>query len=160
MPSQVERRSDAVLRTGAAKSKVAQVVVRKPQGVWTISSDSSVFEAIHSMSEHGVGALPVVDAGHLVGIISERDYARKLILSGKSSLSTPVRDVMSTAVVTVTEADTIEHCMTLMTNHRVRHLPVMQGEALLSIVSIGDLVYEVIAQQQLALDELERYVAG
>lgn len=160
MPLQSQRRSEAVARSEAAKVKVAHMVTRKQQGVWTVGPDASVFEAVHSMSEHSVGALPVIDAGRLVGIISERDYARKLVLSGKSSLTTPVREVMTVEVVTVTEDDTIERCMILMTNHHIRHLPVMQGEALVSIVSIGDLVYEIIAQQQQVLDELERYVAG
>jgi CBS domain-containing protein len=160
MPSQVAHRSERVLGTVAKQIRVSELVTHKQQGVWTISLDASVFDAVHSMSEHGIGALPVVDGERLVGIVSERDCARKLVLSGKSPVHTLVRDIMSTELVTVNGDYTVEQCMQLMTAHRIRHLPVMKAGALFSIVSIGDLVYEVIAQQQRALDELERYVAG
>jgi len=160
MSTQQAAAASGVLRTVAAKLAVSHLIARKPQGVWTVNANASVYEAIHLMSEHGVGALPVIDAGSVVGIISERDYARKLILSGRSSLTTTVREVMSTELVTVTEQTTFGQCMVLMTENKIRHLPVMHEGALLGIVSIGDLVYEIIAQQQQALDELQRYVAG
>jgi CBS domain-containing protein len=135
-------------------------VTHRQQNVWTIDIDASVFDAVHAMSEHGIGALPVVDEGRLAGIVSERDCARKLVLSGKSPVDTRVHDIMSTELVTVTGDYTVEQCMQLMTTHRIRHLPVMQAGVLVGIVSIGDLVYEIIAQQQRVLEELERYVAG
>jgi len=123
-----ERKSRAMLSSVARAMKVAQVTSRKPlQGVWTVAADASVFEAVHMMDEHGVGALPVMDAGRVVGIVSERDCARRLILASKSPLTTPVREIMTDKLVTVTEDSTIEECMTLVTLHRVRHLPVMQG---------------------------------
>lgn len=153
-------RKSAVLRTAAVRTKVSDVLRRKAPGVWTITSQATVFEALHMMVEHGVGVLPVVDAKALVGIVSERDIARKLILGGMPPTSTSVVALMSNEVLTVTEDDTIERCMRLMTRHRVRHLPVLRNEALYGIVSIGDLVYETINLQQYALDELERYVSG
>lgn len=160
MTSQLPRESRTLIRTTASGIKIAELLVRKPQGVWTVAADAAVFEAIHSMAEHGIGALPAVDGGKMVGIITERDYARKLVLAGKSSLTTTVREVMTTDIITVTEQATIDECMALMTQHRIRHLPVLQNEALFGIVSIGDLVYAIIQQQQQVLDELERYVAG
>jgi CBS domain-containing protein len=160
MTTLTQRSYSAMLRNTAAKIKVSNLIARKRQGVWTVAADASVYEAIHAMAEHSVGALPVTDAGRIVGIISERDYARKLILSGRSSLTTQVRDVMTTELITVTEQSTIEECMALMTQHKIRHLPVLYEGALLGIVSIGDLVYEIMTQQQHALDELERYIAG
>lgn len=160
MTSPLLRHSQTLLRTAAAKVKVSELLVRKPQGVWTIAVEASVFEAIHSMAEHSVGALPAIDEGRMVGIITERDYARKLILSGKSSLTTTVAEVMSTNLITVTEEAALDDCMTLMTSHRIRHLPVLQNGTLFGILSIGDLVQAIILQQQQVLEELERYVAG
>lgn len=155
-----ERDSQSVLSRAASKASIEQVMINKTQGVWTISPDSSVFEAIYAMADHNVGALPVVAGEQIVGMISERDYARKLILSGKSSLNTAVREVMSTEVISITEEATVEECMRLMTTHRVRHLPVMRDGKLVGIVSIGDLVYDIISRQEQVIHELTRYVAG
>jgi CBS domain-containing protein len=155
-----QRQARTMLTRIASQLNVGQVLITKAQGVWTIPPHASVFEAIYKMSEHNVGALPVVEGEALVGMISERDYARKLILSGRSSLNTPVRDVMTKEVVSITEKATLQECLRLMTEQRIRHLPVLRNGALFGIVSIGDLVYELIAQQEYVIDELERYVSG
>jgi CBS domain-containing protein len=160
MNREIERNSQMLLRNASAKVRVTQILARKPQGVWTVAASATVFEAIHTMADRGVGALPVIDNGGIVGIVSERDFARKIILSGKSPLTTTVRDVMSTELVTVTEQTTVEKCMALMSNHRIRHLPVIDNGSLIGIVSIGDVVLEIIVQQQQTLGELERYISG
>ncbi|HMA92267.1 MAG TPA: CBS domain-containing protein [Polyangiaceae bacterium] len=154
------RDSRSALSRTASGANIEQLMLNKTQGVWTISPDASVFEAIYAMADHNVGALPVVTGDQVVGMISERDYARKLILSGKSSLNTAVREVMSTDVVTITEQSTVEECMRLMTTHRIRHLPVMREHQLVGIISIGDIVYDIIARQEQVINELTRYVAG
>ncbi|HEY5955817.1 MAG TPA: CBS domain-containing protein [Polyangiaceae bacterium] len=154
------RNAQTMLTRMAAQLNVGQVLIGKAQGVWTVPPHASVFEAIYQMAEHNVGALPVVNEGKVVGILSERDYARKLILSGRSSLNTPVHEVMTTDIVTISENATLEECMRLMTEYKIRHLPVMRNDTLFGIVSIGDLVYELIAQQEQVIDELQRYVTG
>jgi CBS domain-containing protein len=112
------------------------------------------------MAEHGIGAVLVMEGPQLVGILSERDYARKVVLQGRTSADTPVRDIMSTGVFTATPHDTTDHCMQLMTERRIRHLPVIDGSAVVGIVSIGDLVKAVIEDQQVELDQLQRYIAS
>ena len=139
---------------------VNSILARKGSDVWSIPPDATVFEAIQLMAEKNVGALPVVQNGQLVGIISERDYTRKVILQGKSSKETPVRDIMTQRLVTADPDDRVSECMQRMTENRVRHLPVLQGNKMVGILSIGDLLAWLIAAQRNAIDNLERYVTG
>lgn len=139
---------------------VRQLLEAKAPEVFAIGPDAPVVDAIRLMAEKRIGALLVMQAGKLVGIVSERDYARKVVLQGKSSRDTPVSDIMTPQVMTVGLDDTAEHCMQLVTNRRIRHLPVMDGEHVLGVVSIGDLVRAVIEDQQVELDQLQRYIAG
>jgi CBS domain-containing protein len=132
----------------------------KAPEVFSIGPDAPVLDAVREMAGKHVGALLVLDAGTLVGIVSERDYARKVVLQGRSSRDTPVRDIMTTQVVTVRPVDTTDYCMQLMTERRIRHLPVVEGDAVIGIVSIGDLVKAVIEDQQLELAQLQRYIAS
>jgi CBS domain-containing protein len=119
-----------------------------------------VFDAIQLMADKNVGALPVVEKGELVGIISERDYTRKVILKGKSSKDTPVRDIMTREPVTVHPGDSVGECMQVMTEKRVRHLPVMEGAKMVGLLSIGDLVRRIISAQTATIDNLEKYITG
>lgn len=112
------------------------------------------------MAEHGIGAVLVMDGPALVGILSERDYARKVVLHGRTSADTPVRDIMSADVVTTTSNDSVDRCMQLMTDRRIRHLPVIDNGDVVGVISIGDLVKAVIEDQQQALDQLQRYIAS
>ncbi|MBJ2249045.1 CBS domain-containing protein [Pseudomonas haemolytica] len=142
---------------------VAQVLKakdQKNQDVHTIQWDHTVFEALVRMSEKNVGALPVVKEGTVVGIISERDYARKLILKGLSSVTTRVDDVMSSPVITVDTHKSVEECMKIMTDSHLRHLPVVEDGKLLGLLSIGDLVKEAIAEQADLIKQLEQYIRG
>lgn len=132
----------------------------KGREVWTIAPDVTVFEAIKTMSEKNVGALPVVDGTKLVGMISERDYMSKVVLKGKSSKETPVRDIMTCEVVTVGPDHNVSKCMEIVTENHIRHLPVMDGDELLGIVSIGDLVRWIIATQKMTIEQLEAYISG
>jgi len=129
--------------------------------LYTIKPDDTVFDAIQRMSDKNVGALLVVTGeGRLVGVISERDYTRKVALKGKSSKETPVRDILSSPVISATPCSTIEECMRLMTTHRVRHLPVLDGNSIQGIISIGDLVNWIISAQNLTIHQLENYITG
>jgi len=139
---------------------VSAVLARKGSVVWSIDPNATVFDAIQQMAEKNVGALPVVDSGALVGIISERDYTRKVILLGKSSKETPVRDVMTKQLLTVSPADSVNECMQIMTEKRVRHLLVMEGTRVVGILSIGDLVNWFISAQKAAIENLERFATG
>ncbi len=132
----------------------------KGRDVWTIAPDITVYEAIKMMSEKNVGALPVVEGTKLVGIISERDYMSKVMLKGKSSKDTPVRDIMTSDVVTVGPNDNVSKCMEIITENHVRHLPVIEDGVLLGIVSIGDLVRWTISTQRMTIEQLEAYIAG
>ena len=125
---------------------VAHVLHGKGRDIWSIPPDASVYDALRLMADKEVGALLVLDSGRLVGIISERDYARKVILKGKSSLDTPVRDIMTAKVICVRPEQTIEECMALMTDKHVRHLPVVVGDEVVGVISIGDLVKAVICR--------------
>jgi len=127
---------------------------------WTISSDVTVFDALKLLSEKDVGALPVVDGEKLVGIMSERDYARKVILQGKSSLNTPVKEIMTEKVITVKPDQSMSECMELMTVKRVRHLPVVNGDKLVGIISIGDVLKEIISEQEIFIRDLQNYIQG
>ena len=139
---------------------VEQILDGKGSDVWSITPDASVLEAIKLMAEKEVGALLVMTGEKPVGIVSERDYARKVILKGRSSQKTPIQDIMTTHVVCVSPNQSIEECMALMTEKHIRHLPVMDGERLRGMLSIGDLVKAVIAEQKLVIKELERYISG
>lgn len=132
----------------------------KGRDLWTIAPDVTVFEAIKTMSEKNVGALPVVEGTKLIGMISERDYMSKVVLKGKSSKDTPVRDIMTSKVVSVGPDHNVSRCMEIVTEHHIRHLPVVDGDELLGIVSIGDLVRWIIATQKMTIDQLEAYIAG
>jgi CBS domain-containing protein len=138
---------------------VGAILALKGSAVWSIAPNSMVFDAIQLMADKNVGALPVVDNGQLVGMISERDYTRKVALKGRSSKDTPVREIMSHEVVTVNEADTISECMRVMTDSRIRHLPVMEGKKIIGLVSIGDLVREIISAQTATIEALEKYIS-
>ena len=139
---------------------VRQLLESKPVEIHAVPPDAPVIEAIRLMAEHHVGALLVMDSGRLAGILSERDYARKVVLQGRSSKDTPVRDIMTERVITVGPGDSADHCMQVVTDHRIRHLPVIDGDAVLGVVSIGDLVRAVIEEQRLELDHLQRYIAS
>lgn len=139
---------------------VRQLLEAKPAQLHAIAPAAPVIEAIRAMAEHGIGALLVMDGPRLAGIVSERDYARKVILQGRSSLDTPVADIMTARVVSVSPADTADRCMQVMTEHRIRHLPVLEGDAVVGVLSIGDLVKAVIEHQRQELDHLQRYIAS
>jgi CBS domain-containing protein len=141
--------------------RVKQLLGRKGHEVWSVDADVPVLEAIQLMADRHVGALPVTRGGdQLVGVISERDYARKVILLGRSSAETPVWQIMSAPVVTVTPEDDVRQCMQIMTEMRIRHLPVMQGDRMVGVISIGDLVRAVIEDQEQTIQHLERFIAG
>jgi CBS domain-containing protein len=140
--------------------RVKHLLADKGDQVWFVEPEEPVLEAIQLMADKHVGALPVLRNGDLVGIISERDYARKVILLGRSSAETPVWEIMTSQVTTVTSEDTVHHCMHLVTEKRIRHLPVVEKGKLIGIVSIGDLVKAVIEEQQHTIDQLERYIAS
>ena len=139
---------------------VGAILAHKGSAVWSIASNSMVFDAIQLMADKNVGALPVVDNGQLVGMISERDYTRKVTLRGKSSKDTPVRDIMTPQPVTANSADTVSECMRVMTDSRIRHLPVMDGKKMIGLVSIGDLVRGIISAQTATIEALEKYITG
>jgi CBS domain-containing protein len=133
---------------------------RKGATLWSIDPDATVFEAIELMADKNIGALPVMREGKLVGLFSERDYTRKVVLKGKTSRQTPVREIIPAEVVSVECGETIEECMRLMTEHRVRHLPVLEGSRVVGIISIGDLVNWIISSQDDALAQMQDYISG
>lgn len=140
---------------------VAAILKEKPDpSVHTIGPDASVFEALKRMAEHNVGALLVMEGERLAGIVSERDYARKVILLARSSRDLPVRAIMSSPVMYVRPDQTNEECMALMTEKRLRHLPVVEAAKVVGIVSIGDLVKSIVAEQRFIIEQLEHYIAG
>ena len=139
---------------------VRQLLESKPAEIIAISPDAPVIDAIRLMAERRVGALVVMEGARLAGILSERDYARKIVLQGRSSKATSVRDIMTAEVITVRPEDSSDHCMQVVTDKRIRHLPVMQGGDVIGVLSIGDLVRAVIEEQKQELDQLQRYIAG
>jgi len=140
---------------------VADILKSKvEQSVHSIGPAASVFDAVQTMAQKNIGALLVVDAGRIVGMVTERDYARKIVLMDRSSKATPVRDVMSSPVLYVQPRHTSEECMVLITENRLRHLAVMDGTTLVGLVSIGDLVKDIIHEQKFIIEQLEHYISG
>ena len=139
---------------------IRDILEAKGHEVYTISPDATVYEALSLMAEKNVGALVILEGKTLEGLISERDYARKIILKGKFSKDTPVHEIMSREPVTVTMDDDLEHCMELMTDKRVRHLPVVEEGRLIGIISIGDVVKGIIDHKEFIIQQLEKYIKG
>ena len=139
---------------------IGWILGNKSGSIWSIAPEATVYDALAMMAEREVGALLVMSGGKLVGIISERDYARKIILQGRSSKETTVEEIMTGAMYTVTPEDTIDECMRIMTHHRIRHLPVFDGEKLVGVISIGDLVNAIISEQARTIDHLHTYIGA
>jgi CBS domain-containing protein len=139
-------------------STVRQVLAAKSPAIYAVEPETAVLEAIRAMAEHRVGALLVMRGAELIGVVSERDYARKVILLGRASSDTPVRTIMSSPVITVSPENSVSHCMQLMTDRHVRHLPVVEGGRVIGMVSIGDLVKAVMAEQRAQIEQLENYI--
>lgn len=130
------------------------------KNIWSISPDASVYHAIEVMSHKNIGALPVMEGEHLVGMFTERDYTRKVVLKGKTSKTTAVGEIVSKPVISVESATSIEDCMHLMTQHRIRHLPVLNNDQLMGIISIGDLVNWIISAQHHTIEQMEQFISG
>ena len=143
-----------------ANATVSEILNAKGRQTWTVSPENTVLEAIQMMAEKNVGALLVLEGGKLIGIISERDYTRKVVLRGKASKDTPVKEILSGTIVHVSPSDSVEECMRLMTSHRVRHLPVLEGDNVTGVVSIGDLVNWIITAQTSTIHQLQTYISG
>lgn len=139
---------------------VKDILHAKGHDVWSIAPDATVFDALTLMAHQNIGALTVMEGDQLVGIISERDYARKVILQGKTSRTALIREIMSSPVICVRPHQTVEECMALLTGRRIRHLPVIEDARIVGIVSIGDLVKSIIAEQQFIIEQLENYIGG
>jgi len=138
----------------------AQILKKKGHDLWSVSPDATVYEAIEIMADKRIGALLVLTEGTLVGIVSERDYARKVILKGRSSKDTLVREIMTTPVICVQPGDSVDECMKIITEKRIRHLPVMEGEKVVGVVSIGDVVKWIMSAQEHTIQQLQNYVTG
>lgn len=138
---------------------VKQILQDKGHEVWSVGPEVSVYDAIAMMADKEVGALVVMDADKLVGVFTERDYARKVVLQGRSSKDTRIRDIMTSRVAYARPDQSVEECMAVMTEKRIRHLPVMEGEQMLGIISIGDLVKAIIEEQQHVIEQLEQYIS-
>jgi len=139
---------------------IKELLKKKSGDIWSISPQASVYQALELMAQKEVGALLVIENGKLVGIFSERDYARKIILKGKASKETAVSELMTTSVYYVTPDNTLEEAMALMTSKHIRHLPIMNQGKLSGLVTLGDVVKKIISEQKLTIDELENYVTG
>jgi CBS domain-containing protein len=137
---------------------VRDVLARKGPGLWSVGPDSTVFEALQMLAARNIGAILVLEGTHLVGILSERDYARQVILKGKTSKETPVREIMTREVVSVRPEQTIDDCMAIMTDKRFRHLPVVVGGDVIGVLSIGDIVKALLEEQRYRIEQLEGYI--
>lgn len=141
-------------------NSVRQLLHTKGSNIFSISPSASVYEALRKMADNDIGSLVVVEKGKLAGLFTERDYARKIALKGRSSMDTPVADLLDHETVYVTPDDTVEQCMALMTTRRTRHLPVLENDEVVGIVSIGDVVKQMIAEKDSMIEQLQRYVYG
>lgn len=139
---------------------VRQLLKKKGHQIWSIGPDASVYEALELMAKKEIGALVVVEGARIAGVVSERDYARNVVLKGRLSKDTRVREIMTTRVVHAHPDHSVQECMELMTEKRVRHLPVLEEESLLGIISIGDLVKSIMSEQQFMIEQLEHYISG
>ncbi len=139
---------------------VADLLRFKGHDVWAVAPDATVYDALKLMAEKNVGAVLVLDGDHVVGILSERDYARKVVLRGKSSRETPAREIMTPRVLYVHPNQSIEECMALMTDKHIRHLPVLENGRLVGVISIGDVVRAIISEQEFTIAQLENYITG
>ena len=139
---------------------IGEILQTKPREIWCVDPSSTVFEAIGQMADKNIGALLVMDGEQLRGVISERDYTRKVALRGKSSRETKVHEILSAPLVAASRDTTVEECMRLMTEHRVRHVPVLEHNRVVGVVSIGDLVNWIISAQSLAITQVESYISG
>ncbi|HZT33769.1 MAG TPA: CBS domain-containing protein [Bryobacteraceae bacterium] len=161
MSSGTQAAADWTRRQSMALVETVRTVLASKSGeIWSAGPETTVFDAIALMADKGVGALVVMAEGKLVGIVSERDYARKVILLGKHSKETQVREIMTSPVVTVTPGHTVEQCMEIVTERRVRHLPVMEGERVAGMISVGDLIKAIISAQAHTIHQLSNYIAG
>ena len=139
---------------------VRQLLAEKPAEIHAVAPEAPMIDAIRLMAEKGIGAVLVMDGARLAGILSERDYARKIVLMDRSSATTPVREIMTAELVTVAPTVTVEQCLELVTNRRIRHLPVLDGDEVVGVISIGDLVKSVIEAQRRELGQLQQYITG
>lgn len=158
--SHVPSTEERLQASTALVETVCSLLAAKGHEVWALQPESTVFEAISMMAEKGVGALLVLSGGRLVGIVSERDYARKVFLKGRSSKDTLVQEIMTSPVITVRPNDTVDECMHVVTANRIRHLPVLDGDRVVGVISIGDLVKAIIAAQAQTINHLTNYISG
>jgi CBS domain-containing protein len=139
---------------------ISSILHQKTSALWSVAAETTVFDAIKLMAEKNIGALLVMSGGKLIGVFTERDYTRKIALEGKTSRDTQVWEIMPKEIISVTTDDSVEDCMKLMTEKRVRHLPVLEGKNVVGIISIGDLVNWIISAQNFAIEQMEQYIAG